>query len=419
VLTEIAGRLKVTAVAVGRVTGAGTHDASFAGSGADDAGFTAGLTELLADHSDGLLATYVHNEAGVAYDQLRAELAAQTACGQVYPVFFGSAATGAGIAPLMAGIAELLPGSDGDPDGPLSGSIFKIERAGRAEKIAYVRMFSGTVQVRDRLRLGSGLDDKVTAIAVFERGPAAQRPAVRAGQIGKLWGLADARIGDRIGDLAGSDARLQFPPPTLESAVVPGDPGDGNRLRVALGQLAEQDPLINLRQDGERQEIYVSLYGAVQKEVIQATLADDFNVAATFRETTMIYIERPLGGASPRGAPVRRPSLFRDGRAAGRARAGRLRDQVPARRRSAPPPDVHLQDRWPLQMPCDGPARSSASRWPASAWNCPRPGWATCCRPWPGWVPPPRRRCWTVSCPWSRPCCPPHGCAAFRSNCPG
>jgi ribosomal protection tetracycline resistance protein len=298
VLADIAGRLKVTAFAVGCVTGAGTHDASFAVSGADDAGFTAGLTELLADHSDGLLAAYVHNEAKVPYDQLRAELAEQTARGQVYPVFFGSAITGAGIAELMAGIAELLPSSDGDPDGPLSGSIFKIERGSSAEKIAYVRMFSGTVRVRDRLRLGSGLDAKVTAITVFERGEAVHRPAVCAGQIGKLWGLAEARIGDLIGDLAGRDARVQFPPPTLESAVVPCDPGDGNRLRVALGQLAEQDPLINVRQDDERQEIYVSLYGAVQKEVIQATLADDFNVAAMFRETTMIYVERPSGRAS-------------------------------------------------------------------------------------------------------------------------
>ena len=298
VLAEIARRLKVAAFAMGCVTGAGTPGAGVTASAGDDAEFTAGLTELLADHSDGLLATYVQNEAGVPYAQLRAELAGQTGRGQVCPVFFGSAITGAGIAQLMAGIAELLPASGGDPDGPLSGSIFKIERGSSGEKIAYVRMFSGTVHVRDRLRFGSGLDGKVTAVAVFERGPAVPRQAVLAGQIGKLWGLAEARIGDQIGDLAGGEAGLQFPPPTLESAVVPADPGDRNRLRVALGQLAEQDPLINLRQDDERQEIYVSLYGAVQKEVIQATLADDFGVAATFRETTMICIERPLGTAS-------------------------------------------------------------------------------------------------------------------------
>jgi ribosomal protection tetracycline resistance protein len=298
VLGEIGRRLRIAVFPMDRVTSAGTRRAGVTTSGADDAGFTTSLTELLAEHDDGLLATYVHDEAGVGYDRLRAELTEQTRRGLVYPVFFGSAITGAGIAQLTAGLAELLPASDGDPDGPLSGSIFKIERGSSAEKIAYVRMFSGTVHVRDRLPFGSGLDDKVTAVAVFERGPAVPRQAVSAGQIGKLWGLAGARIGDRIGDPGEPDAGLQFPPPTLESAVVPCDPRDRNRLRVALGQLGEQDPLINVRQDDERREIYVSLYGAVQKEVIQATLADDFHVAATFRETTMICIERPLGRAS-------------------------------------------------------------------------------------------------------------------------
>lgn len=240
----------------------------------------------------------MQDEAGIPYDQLRAELAVQTRRGRVYPVFFGSAITGAGIEPLMAGIAELLPATAGDVGGPVSGSIFKIERGSRAEKIAYVRMFSGTVRIRDRLRFGAGLEGKVTAVAVFERGHAVQRPSVCAGQIGKLCGLAEARIGDRIGELAQTGTGRQFPPPTLESAVIPCDPSDRQRLRVALGQLAEQDPLINLQQDDERQEIYVSLYGEVQKEVIQSTLADDFNLAVTFRETTMIYIERPIGRAS-------------------------------------------------------------------------------------------------------------------------
>src|SRR5207247_4542081 len=125
-------------------------------------------------HNDRLLATYVQNEAGVPYDQLRAELAEQTRRGQVYPVFFGSAITRAGIAQLMAGIAELLPTSDGESDGPLSGSIFKIERGSRAEKIAYVRIFSGTVHVRDRLNFASRSREQATTDAVIERRPAHQ-----------------------------------------------------------------------------------------------------------------------------------------------------------------------------------------------------------------------------------------------------
>jgi ribosomal protection tetracycline resistance protein len=298
VLDEIRRRLNGAVIAMGHVDAAGTRGARFVAAGADEAGFTASLAELLAERDDGLLDAYLRDEAGVPYRRLRAALAVQTGRAQVHPVFFGSAITGAGVEHLMAGIAELLPASAGDADGPVSGSIFKIERGGNAEKIAYVRMFSGTVRVRDRLRFGAGLEGRVTAVAVFERGPAVRRPSVKAGQIGKLWGLAGARIGDPVGEPARRDAGRQFPPPTLESAVVPCYPGDRQRLRVALGQLAEQDPLISLRQDDERQEIYVSLYGEVQKEVIGSVLADDFGLAVTFRETTTIYIERPAGAAS-------------------------------------------------------------------------------------------------------------------------
>jgi hypothetical protein len=71
---------------------------------------------------------------------------------------------------------------------------------------------------------------------------------------------------------------------------VPGRPADKGALHTALILLAEQDPLINVRQDDIRQEVFVSLYGEVQKEVIQATLASDFGIDVTFRETTMIYL---------------------------------------------------------------------------------------------------------------------------------
>ena len=62
-----------------------------------------------------------------------------------------------------------------------------------------------------------------------------------------------------------------------------------------MAQLAEQDPLIDVRQDDERQELSVSLYGEVQKEVIEATLASDYGIDVVFREATTIYIERLVG----------------------------------------------------------------------------------------------------------------------------
>ena len=77
--------------------------------------------------------------------------------------------------------------------------------------------------------------------------------------------------------------------------MVPTRHDDKHALHAALTQLAEQDPLINLRQDDVRDELYVSLYGEVQKEVIQATLAAEFGLEVEFAETTPIYIERLTG----------------------------------------------------------------------------------------------------------------------------
>ena len=293
VLLAISERLTPAIVPVGSAQALGTRAAHFTPFGTDDIAFRARLAETLAERHDGILAAFV-NETGVPYRRLRERLAVQTGRALVHPVFFGSAITGAGVEPLMAGIAELLPAAAGDADGPVSGTVFKIERGLSGEKIAYVRMFSGTVRIRDRLRFGRDVEDKVTAVGVFARGLAVERPSVSAGEIGKLWGLGDVRIGDAIGTPR-TTAAHHFAPPTLETVVVPSSAADKGRLRVALTQLAEQDPLIDVRQDDTRGEISVSLYGEVQKEVVQATLASDFGVDVGFRETTTICIERPLG----------------------------------------------------------------------------------------------------------------------------
>ena len=249
VLRAISERLTPAIVPVGSPHGLGTRDAGFTPWRNDDEAFRAALVEVLAERDEGILEAYVEDEAGVSSRRLREALAAQARRALVYPVFFGSAITGAGVESLTAGIAELLPAAAGDADGPVSGAVFKIERGTAGEKIAYVRMFSGTVRTRDRVTFGLEAEDKVTAVAVFDRGAAVQRPSVSAGEIGKLWGLGEIRIGDRIGEIRAASTAHHFAPPTLETVVAPIDPDDRARLRVALTQLAEQDPLIDVRQD--------------------------------------------------------------------------------------------------------------------------------------------------------------------------
>ncbi|RRR85455.1 translation factor GTPase family protein [Streptomyces sp. RP5T] len=285
VLRAIGERLTAAIVPMGTVDGPGTREARFLpGIGAHD---------VLADHDDDLLSAWV--EERVDADLLRRALAAQTRQALVHPVYFGSAVTGAGVPELITGVRELLPAADGDPEGPVSGTVFKAERGPAGEKVAYARLFSGTLGVRDTVPFGEArAEGRVTAISVFDGGTEARRETVAAGRIAKLWGLAGVRVGDTLGEPRKAHGRF-FAPPSLETVVVPGPDTDARSLHLALTRLAEQDPLIDLRHDEVRQETSVSLYGEVQKEVVQATLAEEFGLDVGFRETTPLCIERPAG----------------------------------------------------------------------------------------------------------------------------
>ena len=146
---------------------------------------------------------------------------------------------------------------------------------------------------------------------MFEHGSAAvRRPSIAAGQIGKLRGLGEVRVGDQVGVPRTTGPGRHFDPPTLETVVVPCRPADRGALHAALTQLAEQDPLIDLRQDDLRQEVSVSLYGEVQKEVVQATLAADYGLEVRFRESTTLCIERPVGSGAAFELIAKEPNPF-------------------------------------------------------------------------------------------------------------
>ena len=292
-LDELRTKLVPRIVPMGSAAGLGTTAATFTAYGEQDPLFRNALVDLLTDNDDKLLAAYVADESTVSNGRLLRALARQTARTEVHPVYFGSAITGAGVPELTAGIKRLLPKATGDPDAEPAAKVFKVERGPAGERIAYARVFDGTLRVRDRI-VPDDVKSRVTSIAVFHDGDTEERMEVQAGEIAKLWGPSQVRIGDRIGAALDTDDH-HFAPPSLETVVYPCRPEQKGAMRDALGQLAEQDPLIDLRQDDVRQETYVSLYGEVQKEVIGSTLATEYGVEVGFRETTTICVERPAG----------------------------------------------------------------------------------------------------------------------------
>ncbi|MEU4238418.1 translation factor GTPase family protein [Actinoplanes sp. NPDC026619] len=266
VLDEIAARISPSIVPMSTVEAIGTKRAAVVAE-------TDWLR--LADHDDAVLAALIEDRPPPP----------PRARDKIHPVYFGSAITGAGIDNLIDGITTLPTGPGGDTGA--SGTVFKVERGPAGEKVAYLRMFAGTLRLRDTVGV-----DRVTGIQVFADGVARPADQIRAGQIGTVRGLTKIKIGDPVGVRHQAARQAHFAPPSLETAVLASRRAD---LHAALADLAEQDPLINLRQDDERREVYASLYGEVQKEVIQATLAEQYGIEVTFRETTTLHIERPAG----------------------------------------------------------------------------------------------------------------------------
>lgn len=296
-LTDLTERLDIACVPVSEVDGLGTSAAKVRQRPVSP---SAGLAEQLAEHSDAFLTAYL--EDTLTAEDYRAEVVRQTRLGVVSPVFFGSARSGEGIAELTSGIREFLAGARKlAPDDRLRAAVFKIERGRAHEKIAYLRVFSGEIGARDHVLFHRGTvtaEAKVSAVRVFELGDDTVEARARAGQIAKVTGLKEIRIGDRVGVPDFDGAAAQFPPPALETVVKPARPVETPSVFAALQELAEQDPLITVRQDDETRQISVRLYGEVQKEIIAETLASQHGLDVEFGLTRTIFVERPIGTGS-------------------------------------------------------------------------------------------------------------------------
>lgn len=254
--------------------------------------------ERLAPYNESLLESYVNNEI-VTDTMLREELIKQIAQANVYPIFFGSAMTGIGVTELLENIPSLLPANNPSQDEELSGIAFKIEREPSGEKIAYVRVFSGTLHVRKYVHIQRDQSlphkEKIKKMCMFHNGNAVQTSTVPSGDFCKVWGLNNIKIGDIIGERTDYIKDIHFAEPQMEAAIDALPKERIHDLYAALMELCEEDPLIKVWKDDVHNELYIRLFGEVQKEVIETTLYEKYNLQVTFSNTRVVCMEKPIG----------------------------------------------------------------------------------------------------------------------------
>jgi ribosomal protection tetracycline resistance protein len=154
-------------------------------------------------------------------------------------------------------------------------------------------LWSGQLRVRDRINAGGRRPTLVTEVAVSGPGGVVPCPVGRAGQIVAVRGPR-LRIGDSLGRPP-ARRTYRFPAPALQAIVEPVDLAQRTALFSALAELADEDPLIELRLDETDGEAAVTLHGAVQQEVIAALLEERYGVKARFLRLSVVCLERVVG----------------------------------------------------------------------------------------------------------------------------
>ena len=224
--------------------------------------------------------------------------------GKAYPVFAGSALKDVGIDALLDAMVGYLPAPKGDETGPVSGIVFAVAQDKLFGRAAMVRLFSGTLQNRDRvqyipvkseasIRQPEPVEVKIAQIRrVALEGRGEELAALQAGDIGMVYGLGAVKAGQMIGDASYMPRDMyvgEMHTPLLMAKIKPKQAAQKNELRKALEWLNMEDPLLRVTELVG--ELHVRVMGAIQLEVLEDLIASRFGIEVRFEKPTIIYKE--------------------------------------------------------------------------------------------------------------------------------
>ncbi len=270
------------------------------------------LIEQLADLDDEIALLYLE-EHEIPVAQLRAALREATLSGALVPVLAGSALKNKGVQLLLDAIGAYLPspldiaavqGMDPNTDTeitcppqvsePTVALVFKISTDPYVGRLAYIRVYAGTVQ-RGQMVLNprSGKTERIGRLVRMHANPREEVKAVRAGDIGAVLGLKQATTGETISDPRRPLLleRISFPAPVVELAIAPSTKADQDKLGIALRRLGEEDPTLRVQHDGQTKETVIAGMGELHLEVVVDRLRREFKVDAQVGQPQVAYCE--------------------------------------------------------------------------------------------------------------------------------
>lgn len=287
--------------------------------------YRAMIVEAAAEASEELMEKYLEGEE-FSEEEIKKAIRQRTINNQIVPVFCGSAFKNKGVQAVLDGVVEYLPSpvdipaikgvdEDGEEtyrhtsyDEPFSALAFKIATDPFVGTLTYFRAYSGVLKSGDTVyNPVKGKKERIGRLLQMHANSREEIKEVRAGDIAAAVGLKTVTTGDTLCDMDKivTLERMDFPDPVIAVAVEPKTKADQEKMSIALGKLAQEDPSFRVHTDEESGQTIIQGMGELHLEIIVDRMKREFNVEANVGKPQVAYRETLKASIEQEGKFVR------------------------------------------------------------------------------------------------------------------
>ncbi|HEY8681643.1 MAG TPA: elongation factor G, partial [Rhodanobacter sp.] len=269
------------------------------------------MVESAAEATEELMTKYLE-ESDLSEDEIIAGLRLRTLANEIIPVYCGTAFKNKGVQAMLDAVVQLLPapsdrppvaGIDEDDNeatrmaedaAPFSALAFKIMTDPFVGSLTFFRVYSGTLKSGDAVyNPVKSKKERIGRILQMHANERQELKEVCAGDIAAAVGLKDVTTGDTLcaQDHIITLERMTFPEPVISMAVEPKTKSDQEKMGVALGRLASEDPSFRVRTDEESGQTIISGMGELHLDILVDRMRREFNVEANVGKPQVAYRE--------------------------------------------------------------------------------------------------------------------------------
>ncbi|GGM16439.1 elongation factor G 2 [Pseudomonas asuensis] len=271
------------------------------------------MVEAAAEANEDFMSKYLEGEP-LTNDEIRTGLRLRTLAGEVVPAVCGSSFKNKGVPLVLDAVIDYLPAPieiaaikgvhpddpertderHADDDEPFSALAFKIATDPFVGTLTFARVYSGVLSSGDSvLNSVKGKKERVGRMVQMHANTREEIKEVRAGDIAALIGMKDVTTGDTLCSLEKPIIleRMDFPEPVISVAVEPKTKADQEKMGIALGKLAQEDPSFRVKTDEETGQTIISGMGELHLDILIDRMRREFNVEANIGKPQVAYRE--------------------------------------------------------------------------------------------------------------------------------